>query len=191
MQINRWATGRWIACGLFLGYSAVLGCRASPQSGVASTPEREAAQWRNWRVVEAEVYYSAIDSVIGGPTFRLGGFQTDTVHVLDTVIWYPLQVDQRFEAALEPVTPALPLIAGRAGRFIRFVSRDQAFSANGGIRTSSPVLIYGPIDMAGDDVAIFRLNVYGGLNAQEMARYRVRLAEGEWSVVEVMPEAAS
>lgn len=165
---------------------AIAGCRSQERQDAASTENaRENIPWRNWATVEAEIYYSGLDTLLARR------FADDTVwYVVDTLYWWPFAA-RRPSVALEATSINLIAIGRERGRRIRLVTFQEAIARNGTRRLAGPVVILGPIDMLGEDHALFRLNIYLGLNAQELRRLRCRRLGGRWTVVEESPEVAS
>jgi hypothetical protein len=139
----------------------------------------------NWAVTEAEIYLSAMDSLLAGR------FPKDSVwFVADTIYWWPMS-GPRPHLALEETSAALRIIGREQGRSIVIVPLDEAIAHDGSRRVPGPLVILGPIDMLNQDGAQFRVNLYLGLHGQELNRFRCRRLGGKWRVVEVSHERAT
>jgi hypothetical protein len=164
----------------------IAACTSQERQDAASAENsRENTSWRNWGTVEAEIYFSGLDTLLAQR------FADDTVwYVVDTLYWWPF-VARRPRVGLEATSINLTAIGRERGRRIRLVTFDEAIAQNGTRRLAGPVVILGPIDMLGEDHALFRLNLYLGLNGQELRRLRCRRVGDRWTVVEDAPEVAS
>lgn len=169
---------------MLAGALALTSCksRGGDTSAAGSTEGQD--QWRNWGMVEAEVYFSALDTLLAKR------FPSETRYVADSVYWWPLAA-RHPNVPLEAAPPALRAVGRAGGRTISYVAFNQAVAEDGSRLVQGPVVLLGPIDMLGEDHALFRVNLYLGLNGQELNRVRARRIAGRWKVVEIAPEVAT
>jgi hypothetical protein len=135
--------------------------------------------------VQAEIYFSAMDTMLSQR------FPSDSAwYVADTIYWQPLLFTAP-HVSLEDAPAALEQIGRERHRNITLVELQKAIARNGVRVVHGPLVIFGPIDMLGEDDALFRVNLYLGLNGQELTRVRSRLVDGRWRVVEISLESST
>ena len=164
----------------------VAACSSPVNDGRANTSKSGTSpRWRNWSMVEAEIYFAALDSLL---TQR---FAPDSAwEVIDTVYWWPL-ANPRPRVPLEETPVALRQVGRESRRVVTLTAFEDAVSRDGAPRSSGPVVIFGPIDMVGENQALFRVNVYLGVHGQELSRVRCQRINGAWKVIEVAPEVST
>lgn len=155
-----------------------LACSAESSRGA---PASQAKSWRNWGMVEAEIYFSAMDTLVAKQE-RDGKW-----FVADSIYWWPLAVP-RPRVSLEATPVGLSAVGRENKREITLIPFQKGVATDGARLVVGPLLILGPIDMIGEDEALFRVNLYLGRNGQELNRVRSKLVNGRWTVVEISPE---
>jgi hypothetical protein len=163
--------------------SAVLSCSTERRERAPDAEHKRGA--RDWSMVQAEIYFAALDTLL---TRR---FASDTIwHVVDAIYWWPLAV-RLPQVRLEDTPVGLPVVGRENGRTIDLVSFQDGVAPDGRPRFAGPIMVLGPIDMLGENDALFRVNLYLGPNGQELRRMRCRLVDGKWRVVEAAPEVST